>query len=158
MKKTYRYRSLNKPINEANLLMRKNTMSRLLISIFSLCVCLSANVNAADLNVTDLNNNVVQKWEQKLFDGQTTYSILQHKGQRALKAVSDGTASGLLLKKKIDLQNTPFLNWSWLIEQKLPGLNERSKAGDDFAARVYIVIDGGLMAWRAKICVVCLVQ
>ena len=130
--------------------MKQITMSRFLISFFTLSVCLSANVNAADLNVTDLNNNVVQKWEQKLFDGQTTYSILQHKGQRALKAVSDGTASGLLLKKKIDLQNTPFLNWSWLIEQKLPGLNERSKAGDDFAARVYIVIDGGLMAWRAK--------
>ena len=133
--------------------MKHIKMSRFLILLFSLSACLSVNaagLNVTDLNVTDLNNNTVQKWEQKRFDGQTTYSILQHKGQRALKAVSDGTASGLLLKKKIDLQKTPFLNWNWLIEQKLPGLNERSKGGDDFAARVYIVIDGGMMAWRAK--------
>ncbi len=125
-------------------------ISMFIFSIIGVSVTANANLNVTGLNVTDLKKNAVQKWEQKLFEGQTSYSILQHKGQRALKAVSDGTASGLLLKKKIDLQQTPFLNWNWLIEQKLSGLNERSKSGDDFAARVYIVIDGGMMAWRAK--------
>lgn len=101
-------------------------------------------------NVTDLANNGVNNWEKKVFSGNTDYSIVEHKGQRALKAVSNGTGSGLILKKKIDLQKTPFINWRWLTEQKLPEFDERKKAGDDFVARVYLIIDGGLVKWRSK--------
>lgn len=122
-------------------------MFRFLLSLSIICITLSAN---ADINVTDLNNNAVQKWEHKVFSGETTYSINNHKGKRSLKALSDTQASGLILKKKIDLQATPFLNWSWLAEKNLPQLDERSKGGDDFVARVYLVIDGGLLKWRSK--------
>ncbi len=122
-------------------------MFRWLLSLSIICVSLNVSANT---NLTDLKNNGVQKWEQKVFAGETSYSIIQHKGQRALKAQSDSSASGLVLKKKIDLLKTPHLNWRWLIEQKMPQLNERSKGGDDFVARVYVVIDGGLMVWRSK--------
>ena len=87
---------------------------------------------------------------QKIFSGKTAYSVVNYKGKLALKAQSDANASGLILKKKIDLQATPFINWSWLAEKNLPKLDERSKAGDAFSARVYLVIDGGMMAWRSK--------
>ncbi len=131
--------------------MEKISMIRLLLSIFILSASFNVSANSnSNNNVTDLANNGVQKWEHKVFAGETSYSILQHKGQRALKAVSNGTGSGLFLKKKIDLQKTPFLNWRWLTEQKIPKLNERSKGGDDFFARVYLVIDGGLAVWRSK--------
>lgn len=44
----------------------------------------------------------------------------------------------------------PFLqeNWSWRVEKPHSDLDERSKQGDDYAARVYIVVDGGLMFWK----------
>ncbi len=42
------------------------------------------------------------------------------------------------------------MNWSWLVEKKLLALNERSKSGDDFVARIYVVMDGGLMMWNTK--------
>jgi len=54
------------------------------------------------------------------------------------------------LKNKIDLTITPYINWSWLVEKTLHGLNERSKSGDDFVARIYVVIDGGFMVWKTK--------
>ena len=134
-----------------NLLMENITMIRLLLSIFIISISFNVSANSnSNNNVTDLANNAIQKWEHKVFEGETSYSILQHKGQRALKAVSNSTASGLLLKKKIDLQKTPFLNWRWLTEQQLPALNERSKGGDDFVARVYVVIDGGFAVWKSK--------
>ena len=127
-------------------------MLRFILFLFLFCISLNSNANnnVPDLNVTDLNKNAVQKWESKSFNGQTIYSIVNYKGKRALKAQSDGDGSGLLLKKKIDLQKTPFLNWSWLIEKKLPTLNERIKAGDDYVARVYVVINTGVMAWSVK--------
>lgn len=122
-------------------------MNRLLLSFFILFASLNVS---ADQNVTNLAKNGVLKWETKVFSGETKYNILAYKGQRALKAQSNASASGLLFKKKIDLQKTPNLNWRWLIEQKLAGLNERSKAGDDFVARIYVIIDGGMRVWRSK--------
>lgn len=120
------------------------------LSLIFLSLNVSANNSIPNLNVTDLNKNAVQKWETKSFSGTTAYSITNHKGKRALKALSNNNASGLLLKKRIDLQKRPFLNWSWLIENKLAPLNETISAGDDYVARVYVVIDGGLMAWNVK--------
>jgi hypothetical protein len=67
-----------------------------------------------------------------------------------LQAVSNNSASGLFKQQKIDLQKTPYLNWQWRIENRLGKINEQSKSGDDYAARVYIVIDGGLAFWRTK--------
>jgi hypothetical protein len=56
----------------------------------------------------------------------------------------------LVLKNKISLTITPYINWSWLVEKTLHGLNERSKSGDDFVARIYVVIDGGFMVWKTN--------
>lgn len=118
--------------------------------IFLLFVVSSTlNVNAAT-NLTLLNDNGIQQWEPKVFSGESFYTIENYKGRLALKAISEKSASGLGLKKKIDLDKTPYINWSWLIEKKLLGLDERSKNGDDFAARIYVVIDGGFMVWKTK--------
>lgn len=65
-----------------------------------------------------------------------------------MHAISQQSASGLVLEKRIDLLETPVLNWSWLIKKALPPLDERSKEGDDYVARVYVVIDGGLLFWN----------
>jgi len=121
-------------------------MTRLLFLSFILI--LPFNTQAE--NVTNLANNGIKNWESKIFFGETLYTITDYKGKKAIKAISDGTGSGLLLKKKIDLQKTPFINWSWLIENKLPAFNEREKEGDDFAARVYLIIDGGIVKWNSK--------
>lgn len=110
---------------------------------------LSASVNA-NIDLSSLQSNGFANWEPKSFVNETRYQVTSHKNRAALKAVSDNAASGLVLEKRIDLLETPYINWSWLIEKTLPNLPERSKAGDDYAARVYVVIDGGLMIWNTK--------
>ena len=35
-------------------------------------------------------------------------------------------------------------------KQTIPNLNENNKSGDDFVARVYLVIDGGMAVWKSK--------
>ncbi|MCE2596797.1 DUF3047 domain-containing protein [Motilimonas cestriensis] len=123
-----------------------------LISIYvSLFFCLSACFSAhATVNLTDLANKGVERWTPEVFSGQTSYSVQPYKGRLALKAVSHNAASGLVLKQQIDLLETPYLNWSWLAEKALPALDERSKSGDDYIARIYLVIEGGLFVWRTK--------
>jgi hypothetical protein len=114
-----------------------------------LSVVVASQVGASN-NITQLQDNGIQLWAPKVFSGESTYTIGQHKGRLALQALSDQSASGLVLKQTVDLNKTPYLSWSWLVENKLLELDERSKNGDDFAARIYLVIDGGLLVWKTK--------
>ena len=122
-------------------------MLRKIIITFSLMVCLPAT---AAKNLTSLSDNGIANWEAKIFSGESIYSVVEYKGRMALKALSDKSASGLVLKQQVDLSITPYINWSWLIEKQLLNLNELSKAGDDFVARIYVVIDGGFLVWKTK--------
>jgi hypothetical protein len=122
-------------------------MLRWTILLFSIFVCL--NVTAAT-NLTSLSDKGIDSWEPKEFSGESIYTIDEFKGRLALKALSHNAASGLVLEQQIDLTATPYLNWSWLVEKTLLQLDERSKNGDDFVARIYVVIDGGFMVWKTK--------
>ena len=81
-------------------------------------------------------------WEIEEFEGETRYRVVRTDGRRVLEADSDATASSLYLEREIDIGATPILEWSWRIEKPLAVDDERVKAGDDFAARVYVVASG----------------
>ena len=89
-------------------------------------------------------------WETKSFKGITQYRLTQLSGTQVLKAESIHTASGLLKKQRIDLQKTPYMNWRWRIENRLGMLDEQSQSGDDYAARIYVVVSGGWAFWRTR--------
>ncbi len=89
-------------------------------------------------------------WSEKGFYGQTQYSIVEHNGDKVLSAKSKNSASALFKKIRIDLEKTPYLNWRWLVEEHLGDLNEQTKMGDDYAARVYVVISGGAFFWKTR--------
>jgi hypothetical protein len=90
------------------------------------------------------------QWQSKSFKGQTEYRLVDLEGAKALKATSHGSASGLFKERRIDLRKTPFMNWSWRIENRLGHIDEQEKSGDDYAARVYVVASGGLAFWRTR--------
>ncbi|NOY67272.1 MAG: DUF3047 domain-containing protein [Gammaproteobacteria bacterium] len=62
--------------------------------------------------------------------------------KKILQAKSSNSASALIKEIRIDLKKYPYLNWSWSIENRLHTTNEKLKSGDDYAARVYVVVDG----------------
>ena len=70
-------------------------------------------------------------------DNKTIYSVGSNNNGNYLKAVADNAGSGLGKEIKIDLNKTPFINITWKIEQDLSGINEKTKKGHDFAARVF---------------------
>ncbi|PKN43411.1 MAG: hypothetical protein CVU60_01735 [Deltaproteobacteria bacterium HGW-Deltaproteobacteria-18] len=87
-------------------------------------------------------------WKEKEFAGRTVYTPQQQ--EKLLLAESNGTASGLFFEQSIDLRETPWLNWSWKVENVLQGINEREKGGDDYPARIYVVAKGGLAFWNTR--------
>lgn len=122
------------------------TYSRLLLAALSL----SDAAADSQIPLGEFSQNRLSGWEQKSFKGETRYQLRQLDGATVLFADSHGTGSGLFKEQTVDLEQTPVLNWSWRIANRLPGLDEQSKAGDDYAARVYVVVKGGLAFWQTK--------
>lgn len=89
-------------------------------------------------------------WQSRAFQGETDYRISETSGNLALRAVSDGQASGLYREIHINLTETPYIRWSWKIDNILEGIDERTRDGDDFPARVYVVASGGALFWRTR--------
>lgn len=113
--------------------------------------CFLANVSKADqLPVANFSKSSLEGWEDKVFTGTTSYQLFQLKDKKVLMAESQDSASGLIKKMHVDLKKYPYLNWSWSIENRLDIKNEKIKSGDDYAARIYVVVDGGIMLWRTR--------
>ncbi len=72
-------------------------------------------------------------------DNKTEYSVGSDENGNYLKAIADNAASGLGKEIKIDLNKTPFINITWKIEKDIPGIDETSKKGHDFAGRVFVI-------------------
>ncbi|WP_020482783.1 DUF3047 domain-containing protein [Methylomonas sp. MK1] len=102
------------------------------------------------LPIGEFSQNRLEGWEHKSFKGETLYRLQAIDGVTVLTADSRAAGSGMFKEQHIDLEQTPFLNWSWRIGKRLAGLNEQSKPGDDYAARVYVVVKGGLAFWQTK--------
>ncbi|MDV7103086.1 DUF3047 domain-containing protein [Vibrio sp. TH_r3] len=127
--------------------MKKNFTLTAMITLFSLS---NLQAETTENNVTEFSNRDLSDWQSKSFSGNTDYQLVKEQTRTVLKATSVDSASGLALEKRIDLFQTPYINWSWRIENKLTGLDEQTKQGDDYAARIYLIIDGGWTVWKTQ--------
>ncbi len=116
-------------------------------------VLLSMSVGAEQVDIASFSAGNMDDWKPQKFSGETHYRLTPKEGSDSLyvlEAHSSSSASGLMRETKIDLNKTPYLNWTWRVEHLLPGPDERSKAGDDYPARVYVVASGGFAFWNTK--------
>lgn len=128
----------------------RNCLKILVILLFvSIAVHAEQGAGTA-LAIGSFSKGSLTGWKAKEFKGETKYQLAAIDNVKALKADSNAAASGLFYEQKIDLEKNPVMNWRWRVEKPLPKLDEQAKAGDDFAARVYVVKSGGLVFWNTK--------
>lgn len=120
--------------------------------IISFIVFLPILAWTADLriDVGRFSQGDLREWQTKVFAGETRYRLEDSQGRLAIRADSDAAASGRYREININLDETPMLYWSWKIDNVLTNIDERTRAGDDYAARVYVVFSGGLAFWRTR--------
>lgn len=91
-------------------------------------------------------------WEERIFSTTTEYRGVLLDGERVVRARAEGSASALYQRRRVNLDRTPYLQWRWRIERTLEtAVDEHTREGDDFAARIYIVRNGGLSFWRSRV-------
>jgi len=113
-----------------------------------LCVTLQAQAERVD--VGRFSEGDLDGWTQRQFAGETQYRLQSDGRHVALHARSQATASGLYRELKVDLAASPVLHWSWRIDRPVDGTSERSRAGDDYSARVYVVFARGPLPWQMR--------
>lgn len=89
-------------------------------------------------------------WKRKSFEGETDYRLVGSGQTRALEATCEASASALARRTSVDLSKTPILRWQWRIDHVYKGLDGRTQTGDDYPARIYVIHDGRLLAWRTR--------
>ncbi|MBR9985073.1 MAG: DUF3047 domain-containing protein [Desulfosarcina sp.] len=126
-------------------------MKMALAMVLSACFWSAATFAVAmNLTVGNFSGNDLDDWKTQSFQGTTRYRLVTQDSRRVLEADSNGTASGLVRELRVDLEKLPYLNWSWRVDDVLEGIDERTKAGDDYPARVYVIVSGGMAFWRTR--------
>ena len=119
------------------------TFNYILIIFFSFFnITLAESVNVFEFTENELSTLKVRKVRGA--DAKTRYSLGNNENGKFLRAEANNSASGLGKEIKINLIETPFLNITWKIEKDLPGIDEDSKKGHDYAARVFVVKKTGV--------------
>jgi len=119
----------------------KNLMSKILFLIIlffiNLNIAIAENILIFEFTEKELFELEVRKVRGA--DNRTVYSVSSNENGNFLKAVADNAASGLGKEIKINLNKTPFINITWKVEKDLKGINENTKKGHDYAARVFVI-------------------
>ncbi len=92
-----------------------------------------------NLNVFEFTSDEFSKLKVKKIKKLTKYSLGSNEMGNYLRAEANGTASGLGKEIKIDLNKTPFINITWKVEKDLYGIDENTKKGHDYAARIFVI-------------------
>ena len=109
----------------------------LVIFLFFFTPTYSKNIKVFEFTKDELSDLKVRKVRGA--DAKTKYSAGDNENGNFLRAEANNSASGLGKEITINLVETPFLNITWKVEKDLSGINESSKKGHDYAARIFVV-------------------
>ena len=110
--------------------------------IITMLIFLTTSLKAEQIKVfefTEEELKTIKVRKVRNAKAKTIYTIGKNEKGNYLKAEANNAASGLGKEIKINLNITPILNITWKVEKDLPGINEGSKKGHDFAARVFVI-------------------
>ena len=110
----------------------------------------SSPLQAEKVTVFDFTEEEYKTLKVKKVKGRTSWSLSSNENGNYIRAEAEGKGSGLGKEVNIDLSKTPFINITWKVEKDLSGIDENSKKGHDYAARVFVVKKTGSTALSNK--------
>ena len=119
---------------------------KIFIQILVLSLFVITSVKSETLKVFEFTKEEFDQLKKRKVKGETTWTLGSNESGNFIKAEAEGVGSGLGKEVLINLNKTPIINITWKIEKDLSGINENSKKGHDFAARVFVVKKTGSTA------------
>ena len=119
---------------------------KILIQILILSLFVATSSKSETLKVFEFTKEEFDQLKKRKVKGETTWTLGSNESGEYIRAEAEGVGSGLGKEILIDLNRTPIINITWKIEKDLSGINENSKKGHDYAARVFVVKKTGSTA------------
>jgi hypothetical protein len=120
----------------------KGKLSGVALVILGVVVVLGAmTVSALNgvLVIDDFEHGLKKNWKHKDFKGKTDYTVISTGEGHVLKAESRDSATGLIYEIEFDPKEYPILSWRWKVENIYKKGDARTREGDDYPARVYVI-------------------
>ncbi len=80
-------------------------------------------------------------WTHRTFGTATEYASATVDGRPAIRAVGRKSASGLYREVGYRVTDYPWLEWTWRVERLQSDADIRTKAGQDFAAAIFLIFE-----------------
>lgn len=124
-------------------------MKKVLIVAVMLSLWSSGGVPADEVIIggfsrLDPSRGLPDPWEKMEFpkiNRHTTYRLIRDGRQTVVQAVSVASASGLMNAYHGPAERHPWISWQWKIAHVLKSGDVAIKAGDDYAARIYVAFE-----------------
>lgn len=71
----------------------------------------------------------------------TEYRLVEDEGRTVLRARAEASTAGIIRDLRVDLETHPVLAWRWKATRLPLKADLRTREGDDFAARLYVIFD-----------------
>lgn len=113
-------------------------------AISSALISLKASADPIALSrFTEPAASVPAPWQRVIINSKlkpTEYRVSTIDGITGIEATADNSMALMGRTVSVDLTKTPVLCWRWRIDAPLKNANMKTKAGDDYAARVYVAL------------------
>ena len=112
-----------------------------------LIITFQQSLSAETVKVFDFTESEFETLKVKKVRGaknKTKYKLGKNENGNFIRSEAEYAASGLGKEIELNLSKTPFLNITWKVEKDLSGINENTKKGHDYAARVFVIKKTGV--------------
>jgi hypothetical protein len=132
-------------------------LMKTLLFLVLFCVCTRADASETELHLGRFSSGDLTGWKEQtigLLKSKTGYTLFRDNDKTVLAARSKKSASGRIYALNLDPKEYQTLKWSWKIEHTIKKGDEKTKAGDDFAARVCVFFQSGFFSKTPAVCYV----
>lgn len=126
----------------------------LLVAILASVLSHGGKIEPPSINlIGESEKEFHQNWREQRFPfiAATEYGVKAEGNRWVITGRSEDTSCALLRDLEVMNPTKMVLRWRWRSRGALPGeIAERTKAGDDFAARVFVVFETSLIPTRTR--------
>jgi hypothetical protein len=123
--------------------MRRAIASALVVLASLVHAAAEENASISKFSTAQPGKDIPGGWEKAElpYGNKSEFQIVEDGGKNVMQVRAESSFGSLAHRLSADAQKTPILEWQWKVDRVVENAKIDTKAGEDFAARVYVAFD-----------------